>query len=67
MNKDYNEIMTTREVCEYLRVSRNTVKKLMAEGRIKGYMIGVEYRFKKSEIDAGVFGGGGKVDKTGTV
>lgn len=47
-----NEIMTVREVADYLKINDKTAYKLVAEGKIPGFKVGGAWRFKKSEIDA---------------
>lgn len=45
------EILTTREVMQYLKITRPTVFKLIKEGKLKASKVGRDYRFLKSEID----------------
>jgi len=45
------EIMTTREMAEYLRSSPGTVKRLARAGRLPGLKLGHTWRFRKSDID----------------
>ena len=45
------EVLTSKETIEYLRISRKTLTKLLAEGKIKGNKIGRNYRFLKSDLD----------------
>ncbi len=49
MNKE--EVLTTKEVTEYLKISKKTIYKLIEEGRIKTTKAGRDYRFLKSELD----------------
>lgn len=46
-----NEILTIREVAEYLKLAEKTVYRLVAEGKIPGFKVGGAWRFRKSEID----------------
>ncbi len=45
------EVMTIREVAEYLKLAEKTVYRLAAEGKIPGFKVGASWRFRKSEID----------------
>jgi len=46
-----NEVLNTKEAVAYLRISKKTLYKLIAEGRIKATKAGRDYRFLKSELD----------------
>lgn len=46
-----SDIMTIKEVAEYLKVKNNTTYKLAAEGKIPGFKVGGSWRFKRSEIE----------------
>jgi len=46
------EIMTTKEVAEYLRLHQITICKLSKEGRIPSIKIGGVWRFDKEVIDS---------------
>jgi excisionase family DNA binding protein len=45
------EIMTSYEVAAYLRVSRATVIRLFKRRNLPGFRIGVDYRFRRADID----------------
>ena len=45
------EIMTSYEVAAYLRVSRTTVIRLLKRRNLPGFRIGVDYRFRRADID----------------
>ena len=47
-----NEILTIREVAEYLKLAEKTVYRLVAEGKIPGFKVGGAWRFKKDEIES---------------
>ena len=51
------QIMTTKEVAEYLRLHEITVCKYAAEGKIPAIRIGRVCRFDKEAIDAWTCGG----------
>ncbi len=46
-----SDIMTIKEVAEYLKVKENTAYKLAAEGKIPGFKVGGSWRFKRNEIE----------------
>lgn len=46
-----NEIMTIKELCEYLLLKEKTAYKLVADGKIPGFKVGGAWRFRKTEID----------------
>ena len=45
------DIMTIKEVAEYLKLKEKTAYKLVAEGKIPGFKVGGSWRFRKSEIE----------------
>jgi len=46
-----DEIMTLKEVAEYLKLAEKTAYRLAAEGKIPGFKVGGSWRFKKVDID----------------
>ncbi len=46
-----SDILTIKEVAEYLKVKEKTAYKLVAEGKIPGFKVGGSWRFRKQEID----------------
>ena len=46
-----NEIMTVKELAEYLKLAEKTVCKLAAEGKIPAFKVGKFWRFRKSDVD----------------
>lgn len=48
MNTD---IMTIKEVAEYLKLTEKTAYRLAAEGKVPGFKVGGSWRFKRSEIE----------------
>ena len=44
------EIMTIREVADFLRLTEKTTYRYAAEGAISGFKVGGAWRFRKSEI-----------------
>lgn len=49
-------LLKPAEVAEQLRISNNTLYKLLAERSITGYKIGAQWRFFQSDIDAYIRG-----------
>ena len=44
-------VLTSREACDYLRISRPTYVKYLHMGRIKGAKAGKGWKVLKSELD----------------
>lgn len=44
-------VLTTKEACDYLRISRPTFLKYLNLGRIKGIKAGKGWKVLKSELD----------------
>ena len=45
-----NEIYTTKEAQDFLKVSKSTIKRLLKRGIIKAYKVGGQYRIWGDEI-----------------
>lgn len=45
------DVMTIREVAEYLKLTEKTAYRLAAEGKIPGFKVGGSWRFKRSELE----------------
>ena len=45
------DIMTIREVADYLKLTEKTAYRLTAEGKIPGFKVGGSWRFKKTDIE----------------
>ncbi|MEQ8164717.1 MAG: helix-turn-helix domain-containing protein [Alphaproteobacteria bacterium] len=45
------DIMTIKEVAEYLKLTEKTAYRLAAERKIPGFKVGGAWRFRRSEID----------------
>lgn len=45
-----SDILTIREVAEYLKLNEKTTYRLAAEGKIPGFKVGGAWRFRESEI-----------------
>lgn len=46
-----SEILTIKEVSEYLKVTERTIYRLAAAKKIPGFKVGGAWRFSKAEID----------------
>lgn len=47
-----DEIMTLKDVAEYLKIAEKTLYGYVQKGRIPGIKIGSAWRFRKAEIEA---------------
>ncbi len=45
------DIMTIREVADYLKLTEKTAYRPVAEGKIPGFKVGGSWRFRRSEIE----------------
>jgi excisionase family DNA binding protein len=45
-------LLTSREVMQYLNVSRTTLWRLTKDGLLPAYRIGSDFRFRKTDINA---------------
>ena len=45
------DVMTVREVAEYLKVKDRTIYRLVAAGDMPAFKVGGSWRFRKGEID----------------
>ena len=61
-----SEILTIREVAEYLKVTQRTIYRLAAAKKIPAFKVGGTWRFSKAEITEWIQqqSKGGKADKT---
>ena len=46
-----SDVMTVREVADYLKVKDRTIYRLVAGGEMPGFKVGGSWRFRKTEID----------------
>lgn len=46
-----NEILTVRELAEYLKIAEKTAYRFASEGKVPGFKVGSAWRFRKAEID----------------
>ncbi len=45
-----DEILTLKEVADYLKLAEKTAYRLAAEGRLPGFKVGGSWRFKKEDV-----------------
>jgi excisionase family DNA binding protein len=45
------QILTTRELSEYLKLTEVTIYKYATEGKIPGFKVGSRWRFDKDQVD----------------
>ncbi len=46
-----DEILTLKEVAEYLKLAEKTAYRLAAEGKLPGFKVGGSWRFRRDEIE----------------
>jgi excisionase family DNA binding protein len=46
-----HDILTVKEVAEYLKLAQKTVYKLAANNQIPAFKVGNSWRFKKTDIE----------------
>ena len=47
-----NDILTLDQACDYLQLSRGTVRKLANDGTLPGKKLGCQWRFLKTALDS---------------
>jgi excisionase family DNA binding protein len=47
-----DEIMTVREVAEFLKVTERTIYRLASEGEIPSFKVGGSWRFRRADLAA---------------
>ena len=58
-----DQVMSTEEICKYLKLSRPTVLRLLHSGELRGAKVGAQWRILKSEVDAYLRGESGSSDE----
>lgn len=43
-------LLTSKEACDYLQVSRSTLHKLLKTGKLKGVKVGRQWRFSSDDV-----------------
>ncbi|TCN86246.1 methylation-associated defense system helix-turn-helix domain-containing protein MAD1 [Vibrio crassostreae] len=46
-----DEIMTIKELADYLKLNEKTAYRLASEGRLPGFKVGGSWRFKRIDIE----------------
>ena len=46
-----NDILTMKELASYLKIAEKTAYKYALEGKIPGFKVGGNWRFRKQDID----------------
>ena len=46
-----DEILTLKEVAEYLKLAEKTAYRLAAEGKLPGFKVGGSWRFRKVDVE----------------
>ncbi len=46
-----DQVLTVKEVAEYLKVNDRTVYRMAAAGKIPAFKVGSSWRFKQTEIE----------------
>lgn len=46
-----NDIMTVKELADYLKIAEKTAYRFALEKKIPGFKVGTAWRFRKKEID----------------
>lgn len=46
-----DEILTVKELADYLKIAEKTAYRFVAEGKIPAFKVGSAWRFKKDDID----------------
>ncbi|MGL4734876.1 MAG: helix-turn-helix domain-containing protein [Enterovibrio sp.] len=49
-----DDVLTIKEVAEYLKVNERTIYRLAANGELPGFRVGNAWRFKQSDLAAWV-------------
>ena len=47
-----DEILTLKEVAEYLKLAEKTAYRLAGEGKLPGFKVGGSWRFKQQDVEA---------------
>lgn len=47
-----DQILTVKEVAEYLKVNERTIYRLATEKKIPAFRVGASWRFRREEVDS---------------
>ena len=64
MKRGANEVFTTREACQFLKISRPTFLKLIYTNQIRAKKLGRGWKLLKSELETYMSRGGGVAQKS---
>jgi excisionase family DNA binding protein len=56
MAQKQDEVLTTKEVMDRLKVTRPTVIKLYKQGKIRAVKVGRDYRFIRADVEKFIYG-----------
>ena len=51
-----NDLLTTHQLEEILKVDRITIYRMLGDGRLKGFKVGGQWRFSRSEVESWIQG-----------
>jgi excisionase family DNA binding protein len=51
-----NDLLTTRQLEEFLKVDRITIYRMLGDGRLKGFKVGGQWRFPRSDVESWIQG-----------
>ena len=54
-----DEILTLKDVAEYLKLAEKTAYRLAGEGKLPGFKVGGSWRFKRDDIEKWIEDGKG--------
>ena len=60
-----DDIMTIKELAEYLKLNEKTAYRLVSEGKIPGFKVGGSWRFQRVEIQKWIEAQSGKTGDAG--
>ena len=46
-----DQILTIKELADYLKLAEKTAYRLAAEGKLPGFKVGGSWRFKRDDVD----------------
>jgi excisionase family DNA binding protein len=46
-----DQVLTVREVADYLKVNERTIYRLATEGEIPAFRVGASWRFRKEDVE----------------
>ena len=58
-----DDIMTIKELAEYLKLNEKTAYRLVSDGKIPGFKVGGSWRFQRAEIQNWIDAQSAKNDK----